>query len=127
MTKPLLGDDVADLHLGVVLAMSDGALVLLLALELEDQDLLSAAARGDGAGDLVADGLGTGQHLAAIVKDSQHFRELNLSPDIARELGHTNYVPRSNPVLFPAGFNNGMHGKILDWRPNTWKMLGLAA
>src|SRR5271166_687147 len=43
-----LNQNVADLHFGEVLAMPDGLLVLLLALELEDQDLIAPAGADDG-------------------------------------------------------------------------------
>src|SRR5580704_12378413 len=41
--------DLVHLHPGVILAMPNGALVLLLALELEYDGLLTTALRGDGA------------------------------------------------------------------------------
>src|SRR5690349_506834 len=41
--------DLIHLHARVILAMPDGALVLLLALELEDDGLIAAALRCDGA------------------------------------------------------------------------------
>ena len=44
----ILCDDFAHPHLSVILAVPDGALVLLLALELEDQNLVRAILGGNG-------------------------------------------------------------------------------
>src|SRR5580700_11447824 len=44
-----LCQNVANLHFGEVLTMSNGFLVLLLALELEDDDLIATAIAGNGS------------------------------------------------------------------------------
>src|SRR5580704_3113045 len=49
MCHKYLRQNLIHLHARVILAMPDGALVLLLALELEDDGLIAAAVGGDGA------------------------------------------------------------------------------
>src|SRR3954466_15983560 len=96
-----LKGNVADLHLRVGLAMSDGFLVLLLPLEFEDDDLVAPAVAQDG-------GLhrpGARDQLSAISK-SRFDGQLYSRADVARQLFHAEHFPGSYPVLFPAGLNN---------------------
>src|SRR6266478_7459220 len=122
----ILCDDVAHLHFGVILAVADGALVLFFPLEFEDQDLFASSVRGNGPGDGPVGDLVTSQQLARVSENGQDFGERDLGTDITVQLGHTNHIARGNPVLFSAGFYNGMH-----WEnprlgsPNTPTMLGL--
>src|SRR5690349_16478657 len=73
-----LRQDVADLDLGVGLTMSDGFLVLLLALELEDDNLGAAVVARDGG----LHGHAAVDQLSAIL-ESCLGRELDFSADIA--------------------------------------------
>src|SRR5262249_46689795 len=111
----VLCDDLAHAHFGVILTVADGALVLLFALEFEDQHFLAAVVAGDGTGDLVVRCLGAGQHFARVAENRQVFRKLDLRTDIARQIWYADHVTRCNAKLFSAGLNNGMHGEGLDW------------
>src|SRR4026208_1096531 len=105
-----LADEVAEADLSIVLPMSDRPLVLLLAFEFEDQDLLGAAVRGNGTGDFLPVRRGTHQGVAFIRKHGQHFRKQNSRANVSLDLRDPDYIARSDPKLFSAGLNNGMHG-----------------
>src|SRR5580692_7755063 len=81
-----LHQNVADLHLGEGLAMSNGLLILLLALEFEHQNLVATA----GAYDSRLHGA-AGYHLAALF-ERRLDGEFNFRADIARELFHADHV-----------------------------------
>src|SRR5216684_1345928 len=61
-----LRDDLVHSQFGEVLAMADRALILLLALELEDQDLFSAVVRGNRGDHLGIGQLRFGERLAVL-------------------------------------------------------------
>src|ERR1700730_1502798 len=105
--------------------MPDGAFILFLPFELEHQNLLAAPFSRYRAGDGAVPDLGARQQFAALSKNRQNLGKLNLGADVARQLGDADHFSRGNPILFSAGFNNGMHWEILDWEPNRRKMLGL--
>src|SRR5579871_1231759 len=117
---PHLCRDVAHLHFGEGLAMPDGFLILLLALELEHQNLVAAAVADDRAFHR-----GAGNHLARVAKRGLN-GELDFRPDIAGDLFHADDVARSYPVLFSARFDNRVHRKCLVWEPEHTKCAGTA-
>src|SRR5579883_1749448 len=100
-----LHHDVADLHFREVLAMSDGLLILLFALEFENQNLVALAGANDGA----LDG-GAGNHFAAIL-ESRLNRQFDFRADVAGQLFHADHIARGNPVLLSAKIDNCVHGK----------------
>src|SRR5580765_4663502 len=108
-----LCDDLADFDFGVVLPVPFGALVLLLALELEYDDFLAAARRGDGCANPGATSFAARQYGAVIRKHGQHARKLNIGADIAGEFGDAQHIARFDTILFSAGLNNGMHWRSL--------------
>src|SRR5580658_9027173 len=76
------GDDLVDGHSREILAMPDGALVLLLALELEHQRFFAAAMRGDGAFDHGSSHVRAGFDRIAL-DQCDHARKFNSRADIA--------------------------------------------
>src|SRR5580700_6335043 len=94
-----LYQNVADLHRGEVLAMSDRSLVLLLALEFEDQHLLAAPVGHDSAlhGGLAQVGAYDQFPLALEYRPQRQF---DFGADLAWQLLHADHIARSNPVLF---------------------------
>src|SRR5205807_2547135 len=79
-----LTDDLVHRDAGEILAMPDGALVLLLALELEHQRLVAASVRDDGAPDSRVLSVRAGLHGIA-VDHCQHAVELNFGSHVARQ------------------------------------------
>src|SRR5476649_1047447 len=67
-----LCQDLAHLHLRIVLPVADGSLVLFLALELEHDHLVAPAMTGDGAFDASFAECGTGDEFIRIVHYRQH-------------------------------------------------------
>src|SRR5512141_2533150 len=95
-----LYQDVADLHFGEALAVPDGFLVLLLALELEDDDLLRPVAPDDGSHHAA-----TGHQLTAIFKGGLR-GQFHFAADLAGQLFNAENIAGRNPVLLSACFNN---------------------
>src|SRR5579883_2004556 len=114
-----LRQDVANLHIGERLAVSDRLLVLLLAFEFENQHLRAPAVAQDGALH------GSGNHLSAVLEGGLH-GQLDFRADVAGQLFHADHVARSDAVLFSAGFNNRVHANLLygsrthEVCPNHW-------
>src|SRR3954454_23912326 len=65
--KPLQRD-VANGQLGVVLPVTDGPLVLLFALEFEDDQLVAATLASDGGVDASVSEAVCGEHLTSVVR-----------------------------------------------------------
>src|SRR5690242_2474140 len=103
-----LSYDLIHLDAGVILAMPDGALVLLLALELEDDRLIAAALRCDGALHTRAAKRGTRPDRIAI-HDRNHAVEFHIRADVAGQSLDFDRLAWSNPILFTAGFNHCVH------------------
>src|SRR5947199_283210 len=110
-----LSNDVADANLRITLAVALGALVLLLTLELEDENLVGAVLGGDGGIDArVAGGFAQQQiarRLAGIPRERDHFTERHFRSDVGGHLGHANHIAGSDAKLLSAGFDNCMHGE----------------
>src|SRR5579884_3160094 len=105
-----LCNDVANPNLRVILAMALGALVLLLALEFEHQNLIAAIVRGDsGVHTGFAELLAKGQ-LAAILEKSQYSAECDLGAWFTGQFRNAHHIARSDAELLPASFDNCMHG-----------------
>src|SRR6185503_18790747 len=114
-----LRQNLVHLHPGVILAMPDGALVLLLALELEDDGLLTPALCGDGARyPRGADG-GTGLNRVSI-QHGDYAVEFNCCADVAGQSLDFNRLAWRDAILFTTGFNDCVHtGPLKDfgWKP----------
>src|SRR5579862_7388676 len=109
--ETLLRDDVADRYAGEILAMADGPLILLFALELEDQRLLAAAVRYDRSRYARVSRVRAGPNRVAI-DDRQHAPELDLAADVAGERFHFNRLARRDAILFPACFDHCVHNRF---------------
>src|SRR5581483_5743835 len=108
-----LRGNLADLHFSEGLAMSDRFLVLLLALELEDDDFIAPPVADDRAFHGRA-----GNQFAALA-ESGLGAELDFGPDVAFNLFDADDIARGHPVLFSACFNNRVHGKASSGSRNT--------
>src|SRR5262245_32240055 len=100
---PHLRHNLADLHFGEALAMSDGLLVLLLALELEDDDFVGTVAAHNGGGYPAA-----GDEFAAVL-DGCLYGKFYFAAHVPGQLFNADHVTGRNPVLFTACFDNRVH------------------
>src|SRR5947207_3123408 len=99
--------DLGDAHLGKGLAVSLKLLVLLLALVVEDQDLVVAALFEHLAADPGAIALGA-TDLALFGADGQHIGELHLA-FFGSLFFNANYVPGRDTILFSPGADDREH------------------
>src|SRR3954451_1703562 len=104
--RPYLNGHVANLYFGVRLAMSDGFLVLLLALELEDQNLGRAVRAHDGAGHFTA-----GNQFAAFLERRLN-GELDFGADVAGQFLYADDITGGYPVLLSACFDYRVHANL---------------
>lgn len=97
--------DRIDLDRGVSLSMTLLALVLLAALELEDDDLRASPVFDNRSHDArTIDDRSPEANPAGLVPRSEYFGELNaLSRLFSRKGGDPDYIPGADPELFPAG------------------------
>ncbi|HXA51056.1 MAG TPA: hypothetical protein VNV86_12155, partial [Candidatus Acidoferrum sp.] len=85
------------------LAMSDGFLVLLLALEFENDDFRRTVPANDG-------GLHTAAgHEFAAVFERGFGGKFHFTADLAGQLFDAEHITGRNPVLLSACFNNRVH------------------
>src|SRR5579883_20666 len=113
-----LHQNVADLHFREGLAVPDGLLILLLALELENQHLVTPAVAQDG-------GLhGAARHQLAPVLEGGLRRQLDLRAHLAGQFFHADDVARSDAVLFSAGLNDRVHANLYVWEPEHTECVG---
>src|SRR5579883_263663 len=111
MCHDYLPDNLVHRDARVILAMSDGALVLLLALELEHQRFFAAPMRDDRT--LDAGVLRIGARLDRLaVNHGKHTAELDLGADLAIERLDLDRFARRDAILFPARFYNCVHTGI---------------
>src|SRR3954453_23123388 len=99
--------DARDADSGELLAMSDQLLVLLLALELEDQDLVAATLLHHFTGDAGALRVG-GKVVAA---NSQDVGKLDRALAVGRLLD-LDHVARGDTVLLAAGADDCVHRSL---------------
>src|SRR6266481_3959550 len=110
-----LSHDLADLHLSEGLAVPDGFLVLLLALELEHQNLGAPT-----VGDNRRLDQATRHELAALIGECGLHGQFDFRADVAVDFFHAEHVSGSNPVLLSAGLNNRVHAMpLIFWNPGT--------
>jgi len=109
--KISLRDDFAHRDSRKILAMSDGAFVLFLALKLKHERLSAAAMRVDGAlDDCAGDVLAGFDGIAIHQRD--HAAELDGCADVAREGFDFNGFARGDTILFSASFDDSVHNGI---------------
>src|SRR5579884_1864936 len=106
------GNDVANANLRIILPMPLGTLVLLLALELEDQDFVCPVVTGNGGIHASIARAVAGKKLAAILEDGQNFTERDFASGIASQFGDANDVARRHTELLSAGLNDCMHANV---------------
>src|SRR5579884_1440441 len=106
--------DLAHPHRGVVLAVADGALVLLLTFELKDDDLIAAAVLHDGALHLRRAERFTGDQLIGIAHYSENPAQFNFGADITGDRVHPDDVAGSDAILLSTCFDYGVHNVSLS-------------
>jgi hypothetical protein len=84
-------------------------LVLFLALELENENLLRAVVRRDGGDHLGVCQLRFGKRFA-VFEHREHIGKLQRRAYIERQLFDADHVAGGHPVLFPACLNDCVHG-----------------
>src|SRR5262249_8509715 len=105
--------DLVHLNPCEILAMPDGALVLFLALEFENDGLIAAAMRHDGSSHSRALRVRTGLHGIA-VNHSEHPPDFDLGSGFARNCFNINGLAWGDAILLPAGFDHCVHSKPLE-------------
>src|SRR5579883_131312 len=105
----LLCRNFLNLDSGEILAMPQGALILLFALELKDDGLGAAAMGQNGSDD--AGALGGRAGLDAIaVHEGEHSAHFDLGPGFACERFDLNGLARGDAVLLAARLDYCVHG-----------------
>src|ERR1700689_4938912 len=104
----LLGGNLIHLDTGEVLAMSDGAPVLFLALEFKYDYLVGPAVRGDRRFDARRFYRRAGCHGVA-VHHGQDAPELHVRSDLAWQCLYLKLLARCDAILLPACFNDCVH------------------
>src|SRR5579885_1779354 len=100
------GDDVADANLRIILPVPLGTLVLLFALEFENQNFVRAVVTGNrGVYASIARAFAR-KKLARVLKHGENFAERDFASGIALQFGDANYVARRDAELLSAGFND---------------------
>jgi hypothetical protein len=96
--------DRVDQDRGVSLPVALLALVLLPALELEDNDLRASSVLNDRSHDARTINDRSPEANPGLISRCQHLRELNvLSRFSSRKGGDSDHIPGADPELFPAG------------------------
>src|SRR5690349_13589215 len=108
MCHDKLRENLANLHAGEILTVADGALVLLLALELEHQRLLAAAMTFDHTRHTSVRHGGTSLNVIP-VHDRQHTAELYLRAHVPGQGFDFHELTRRDTILLAAGFNDCVH------------------
>ena len=117
----LSSNDVADANLRIILPVTLRALVLLLALELEHENLVRPVLCGNGrVHTYIARAFAEQQiarRVACVLEQRDNFTERNFRSDFGGQFGNPNHIARCDAKLFSAGFDNCM-----DWEMNlAWK------
>src|SRR5579872_4140517 len=103
------GADLVDLQLCVVVPVADGALVLLLALELEYDHFGAAVMAENGGRNLGAAQVRTGHQFVGIAHQGEHTAQFDLRPNLVRKRIDPNFVSGGDAILLAAGFNHCVH------------------
>src|SRR5450631_1326896 len=98
--------DAVDPHLGVGLAMALQFLVLLLALEMEDQDLIPASLADYGAKHLASRGVGEGR---LPVRKGQHVVEFHRAAGFDACFFDFDYLAWGDAILFTTRADHSVH------------------
>src|SRR6476620_2685415 len=117
----LLSKDLIHLPPGVILEMPDGALVLLLALELEDDGLIDAAVGGDGALHARRTQRRAGLDSLALHHGDDAV-EFNFRAHVAGQGLDFDRLAGRDAILFTTGFNHCVHTgplKYFGWKPKV--------
>src|SRR5690348_4306260 len=108
--------DVVDANLGEALPMAALTRVVLSALVLENDDLLTAAVLHDLSGDLGAFECRNAGLDVLVVGAEEDVVELDLGPSFADERWNSICSPRLDAKLLATSANDSVrHGKSLDW------------
>src|SRR5215469_4629828 len=107
-----LCNDIADADLRIILPVALGALVLLLALELKDEDLVGLVVGGNrGVHAGVRSAIAREQFAGfAVFKNRQNFAESDLGSGVAAQFWNAHHVARRDAELLSARFDNCVHG-----------------
>src|SRR5215469_4408793 len=108
-----LHQNLADFQLCESLTVSNGFLILLLALELEHQHFGVAPVAYDGG----AHGAAL-DHFAAVRK-CHGGGKLDFRADVASQFLHADGFPGRDYILFPAGRDYRLHQNLCCWEPDT--------
>src|SRR5271168_1971775 len=108
-------------HFGEILPVTDRALVLLLALELEDDHFVAATVRFDGALHARISRARAGHQFVRIVHQGQHTAEFHFRANFTGQGVHLDNVSGSHFQLFATGFNYCVH----NYPSLTSEMCGL--
>jgi hypothetical protein len=93
----------------VVLTVTDGALVLLFALEFKNEDLVAAPVSGNfGPHSCRLEGI-TQNHLISLIRNCQNAVELHRRAYIAGDRVYFYGLPGRYAILLAAGFNDCVH------------------
>src|SRR5215813_898794 len=98
--------NLGDAYFGVWLPMSVNLLVLLLAFEMEDQNLVTATRLHNLAAD---DSIGSRAYLAIIPGDRQNIIEFNRIALVRGQLFNSHDISRGHSILFSPGANHRVH------------------
>src|SRR5207248_2875276 len=101
-----LYENVVHGHLGVILPVTNGALVLLLALEFENQNLIAAAMSGNRRFHASLRQALSRNQFVRILNHREDAAQLNFRPDLARKRIYIDPVAWRDPELLSASFND---------------------
>src|ERR1700761_4595620 len=116
--------DAVDPNLGISLTVTLELLVLFLALEVEDQNLVSPSIAQDGSQHLALGRLGDG---GVPIGKSEHVVELYSGVGFATDLLNLHHIARSDAMLFPACADDSVHKPSTRRTTPAFEKLGWAA
>src|SRR5574340_326814 len=112
MPVSLLGRDIVDAYLGVVLPVPLAFPVMLAAAHLENEDFIAAAVGQHGRLDRGA-GNHRGTHRNRLaIRDHQYLIQYDFAADVCRYLFYFEFLASGNPILLAAGFYDRIHVKL---------------
>src|SRR6476469_8760799 len=104
-----LGQNFLNRHARIVLPMADGAFVLLLSFELEDDDFVAPAVSGDFSAHPRRFHRLAEKQFVGFVRHRENAVELHRRTDVSYERVHINRLPRHHAILLTARFNHSVH------------------